>query len=465
MPFALPRRRFLSLAAAAAAGMGMAGAPRASAQPDSWQAIADDVRRETQWAWQSYVDRAFGHDQIKPVSGGYEDFFAPGHPVGLTIVEALDTLWLMELDAELEQGVEWVKSNLSFDIDAPFQVFETNIRMVGGLLSGYHCTGEPRLLELAVDLTNRLLPAFTSSPAGIPYRYVNLRTGAVSRPDTNLAELGTYITEFGTLSAWTGDRRYFDAAKRALQVTFDRRSPLDLLPYSWLATTGTWLNTTATVGPPADSYYEYLWDGWSLFGDEDLRVWYETLVSAILDHQSEVVDGRLWFAQVDALTGIPLSREQSELASYFAGLLAEGGDIPNGRSYHDSWNAVQDRYGVLPEAINYSTLAPVRKGNLLRPEFADAALNLWLATGDDLYRHRAQRHYELMKATSKVQYGYTVLDDVTTNPVVRGDSCPGYWWSEQLKYYWLMFGQARRFNYDDHYLSTEGNLLKGAVRQ
>jgi mannosyl-oligosaccharide alpha-1,2-mannosidase len=357
-----------------------------------------------------------------------------------------------------------VKTNLSFDIDAPFQVFETNIRMVGGLLSGYHCTGEPRLLELAVDLTDRLLPAFTKSPTGIPYRYVNLRTGAVSRPDTNLAETGTYITEFGTLSAWTGDRRYVDAAKRALQVTYDRRSPLDLLPYAVHAETGLWLNTTATVGPPADSYYEYLWDGWSLLGDQDLKVWYETLVSAILTHQSEVVDGRLWFAQVDALTGLRLSRRQSELASFFAGLLAEGGDIPNGRSYHDSWNAVQDRYGVLPEEIDYSTLAAASVGNQLRPEFADAALNLWLATGDDLYRERAGRHYELMKSTSKVPYGYTILTDVTTNPVVQGDFCPGYWWSEQLKYYWLMFGQARRFNYDDHYLSTEGNLLKGAVR-
>ena len=69
-----------------------------------------------------------------------------------------------------------------------------------------------------------------------------------------------------------------------------------------------------------------------------------------------------------------------------------------------------------------------------------------------------------MKRTSKVRYGYTILTDVTTNPPVRGDFCPGYWWSEQLKYYYLIFGDARRFDYRDHYLSTEGNLLKGAVR-
>ncbi len=466
MRTSLHRRRFLGLLGAAA-GLGAAGvtaAPGAAAAPRSWRHLAEDVRKETRWAWRSYVDKAFGRDQIKPVSGGFEEFFVPGHPVGLTVLEALDTLWLMELDAEVEQGLGWVAANLRFDIDAPFQVFETNIRMLGGLLSAYHCTGEARLLELAADLGARLLPAFTRSPSGVPYRYVNLLTGAVSGPETNLAETGTYVTEFGSLSAWTGDQRYVTAAKRAFQVTFDNRGPLDLLPYAVHAETGEWLNTTATVGPPADSYYEYLWDGWTLLGDPDLRSWFDTLVAAILTHQSEVSGGRLWFARVDAFTGEVVNRGQSELAAFFAGLLAEGGHVAQGRRYHDSWNAVHDRYGVLPEGIDYPTLAATGKGNQLRPEFADSAFSLWLATRDELYRRRARTHYEQMKRTSKVRHGYTILSDVTTNPVVRGDFCPGYWWSEQLKYYWLIFGDARRFDYRDHYLSTEGNLLKGARR-
>jgi mannosyl-oligosaccharide alpha-1,2-mannosidase len=465
MRTSLHRRRFLGLLGATAGlgALGVSTAPGAAAAP-AWRSLADDVRRQTRWAWRSYVDRAFGHDQIKPVSGGFEEFFVDGHPMGLTVVEALDTLWLMELDAELEQGLDWVARNLSFEVDAPFQVFETNIRLLGGLLSGYQCTGEERLLELARDVGDRLLPAFTKSPSGVPYRFVNLATGAVSEPATNLAETGTYITEFGALSDWTGDPRYVSAAKRAFEVTFANRTPLDLLPYAVHAETGEWLNSTATVGPPADSYYEYLWDGWKLLGDADLRAWYDTLVPAILDHQSDVVGGHLWFAQVDAFTGEIVSREQSELASFFAGLLAEGGNVAEGRRYHDSWNVVQDRYGVLPEGIEYPSLSATSEGNQLRPEFADAAFNLWLVTHDELYRRRAREHYAQMKRTSKVRYGYTILDDVTTSPPVRGDFCPGYWWSEQLKYYWLLFGQAKRFDYRDHYLSTEGNLLKGALR-
>ncbi|GGM35657.1 hypothetical protein GCM10012275_03630 [Longimycelium tulufanense] len=484
----LPRRRLLGLlgavaGAAALARPAVAAPPSPTApppdgpgatpaeppearqmQPSSWPEAAADVRREVRWAWRQYVERAFGHDQIKPVSGGHEDFFARGKSVGLTIVEALDTFWLMGLDRELEQALEWIERNLRFDIDAPFQVFETNIRMVGGLLAGYHCTGRDRLLELAVDLGDRLLPAFTRSPTGIPYRFVNLTTGTVSAPQTNLAETGTYIAEFGMLSRWSGQQKYYDAAKRAFEVTFDKRTPLDLLPYEVHAETGEWRNRTATIGPPADSYYEYLWDGYVLFQDADLKNWYDVLTAAILRHQSEVVSGRLWFAQVDAFTGGIVDRGQSELASFYAGLLAESGRLTEAKQYHDSWNAVQERYGVLPEGIDYPTLAATSRGNQLRPEFVDSALFLWLATGDDVYRERSWTHYMQMKLTSKARYGYTILDDVTTTPKRQGDSCPGYWWSEQLKYYWLMFSGTSRFDYRDHYLSTEGNLFRGARR-
>ncbi len=462
--FGVSRRRLLTLLGASA-GLAVAGRP-AAADPSiqAWPDVAQDVRNEVRFAWRNYVARAFGHDQIKPVSGGFEEFFVAGRPMGLTIVEALDTLWLMELDAELEQGLAWVRANLNFNVNASFQVFETNIRMLGGLLSAYHCVGERRLLDLAVDLANRLLPAFTKSPTGIPYRFVNLRTAAVSSPDTNLAETGTYIAEFGFLSELTGDRRYYNAAKRAFQAAFDRRTSLNLLPFAIHAETGQFLNRTATIGPPADSFYEYLLDGWLLFRDADLKSWYDTLTAAIIRHQAETVGGRLWFAQVDAFTGAKTSRTQSELAAFYAGLLAQGGDVARGRAYHTSWNAVQDRYRVLPEGINYTTLAATSRGNALRPEFADSAFMLWLVTRDELYRNRTFTHYQNMKATSRVRFGYTVLTDVTTNPVQRGDFCPGYWWSEQLKYYWLIFADARRFDYANNYLSTEGNIFRGARR-
>nr|WP_246330806.1 glycoside hydrolase family 47 protein [Saccharopolyspora hordei] len=442
----------------------MAAAPGTASASRDWERVAESVRREYLWAWQHYVDRALGADHIKPVSGGREDFFVPGHSVGLSAVEAVDTLWLMGADDEVAQAVQWIEDNLSFDIDAPFQVFETNIRMVGGLAAAYHCTGRPRLLELAVDVADRLLPAFTESPTGLPYRYVNLATGEVSRPDTNIVEVGTYIAEFGVLSEWTGDRRYYDLAKRAMRVVYDKRTELGLLPHDIDAETGEWRNRQATVGPPGDSYYEYLWDGYALFGDEELRQWYDTLTDAILAHQAERHDGLLWFPQVDAFTGEVLSREQSVLAAFYAGLLGESGRVQEGRAYHDAFHAVQEEFGVIPNSVDYTTMTTSDPVNELRPEFADAALALWLATGDEVFRERAAVHYANMLRTSKAPYGFAGLGDVTAEPPTQLDSCPGYWWSEQMKYYWLLFSGTPRFDYRDNYLTTEANLLRGARR-
>ncbi|HWE06813.1 MAG TPA: glycoside hydrolase family 47 protein, partial [Rhizomicrobium sp.] len=222
------RRSLLHALTGAVAFAGLPAKARTSAhrgQDADWAKLAQDVRGEMAWAWRNYVELAFGHDQIKPVSGGMEEFFLPGGPrLGLSIVEALDTLYLMGLDAELEAGVRWIEKNLHFDIDGEVQVFETNIRMVGGLLSGWLATRNRHLLDLAHDLADRLLPAFAKSPTGIPYRFVNLRTGAVRDATTFPAELGTYISEFGTLSRAVCDRRYYDVAKKAAKACFDRRS-------------------------------------------------------------------------------------------------------------------------------------------------------------------------------------------------------------------------------------------------
>ncbi|WP_344294969.1 glycoside hydrolase family 47 protein [Streptomyces synnematoformans] len=118
---------------------------------------------------------------MRPVSGTAREFFAEGHPVGLSVIEALDTLYVMELDDDLRESADWLERNLDFDIDADFHVFESIIRVVGGLLAGHLVTGRRSLLDLCVDVTDRLLPAFTKSPTGMPYTRANLRTVAAAQ--------------------------------------------------------------------------------------------------------------------------------------------------------------------------------------------------------------------------------------------------------------------------------------------
>ena len=461
MPQTLSRRRTLALMSGSAAAM---AAPfLARPQGEDWTALAADVRAEFKWAWDHYVDRAWGKDEINPVSGTAQSFFIEGHDLGLSLVEALDTLWLMELDAEFQAGVDWVKTSLDFDVDAFAQTFETNIRLVGGLLSAHLASGDPVLLAKAKDLADRLMKAFEASPHGLPYRYVNLRTGAVRDPETNLAEIGTYAAEFGVLGELTGDDRYYAAAKRAMKHALDRRSDLGLMAANIHAETGEFTSRNASIDVYADSFYEYLWDSWELFGDREMKGWAEECLGAMVRHQGRRYRGELWFPMVDYGTGEVTGTSQTVLGGYLAGLLGQAGSKAEGDDFLASYTAMQDRYTIIPESIDVTTGQPrgVRTG--LRPEFADACLNLWLGDRDDRYRALAATHWRNMKATSKAAYGYTALADITTRPMTQGDNCPGYWWSEQMKYYWLMFAQPQRVDLDRLVLSTEANLLRGFV--
>jgi mannosyl-oligosaccharide alpha-1,2-mannosidase len=450
-----------------AGGSALLAAARLEARPAShdWHALGDDVRREMRWAWRQYRDRAWGKDQIRPISGGFESFPLKDHHLGLTIVEALDTLWVMGLDAEFRDGVEWVKRNLDFDVDGEVSVFETSIRLVGGLLSAFHACGDPVLLAKARDCADRLLPSFAASPLGIPHRFINLRTGALRDHVTNPAETGTFIPEFGFLSRATGDDRYRKAAKRALVSMFERHSIIGLLADAMDCMTGEWKSRRATIGPPSDSYYEYLWDGWDLLGDRDCLRMYRACTEAILKHQPQVTGGRLWFVDVDFETGKRINWDQDELASFYGGLLAQGGSMPEGAAYTRSWAEVQKRWGVLPEEYDAATGKVISATNSLRPELADAAFNLWLLDRREEWRMIARDHYLAMKRWNKARYGYATLADVTANPKIQSDHCPGYWWTEQMKYYYLIFSDTPRFDYRRNYLSTEGNVLRGFRRR
>jgi mannosyl-oligosaccharide alpha-1,2-mannosidase len=239
----------------ASLGATLLSAPALAADAkEDWKALAADVRSEFQWAWRGYVAKAWGKDEINPVSGTSRSFFIEGHDLGLSLVEALDTLWIMGLDEEFQAGVDWVKTSLDFDVDGEAQVFETNIRLVGGLISAHLACGDPALLAKAKDLADRLMKAFEASPHGLPWRYVNLRTGAVRDPETNLAEIGTYITEFGVLGQLTGDSRYFDVAKRAMKHALDRRSNIGLMAANIDARTGAYISRSASIDVYADSF-------------------------------------------------------------------------------------------------------------------------------------------------------------------------------------------------------------------
>src|SRR6184192_4782021 len=276
------------------------GAHTVSAQSVNKPQLQREVRAEFLHAWNGYKKYCWGHDDLKPLTSTCHDWYA--EPLLMTPVDALDTMILMGFKDEANDTREYIVKNLSFNKDLYVQNFEVTIRLLGGLLSSYQLTGDKRLLNLAEDLGNRLLPVF-NSPTGLPYRYVNLKTGAVRGNVTNPAEAGTLLIEFGTLARLTHRQVFYDKAKRALVAIYNRRSSIGLVG-TWIdVETGAWTDTDSHISGAIDSYYEYLLKCAILFNDPDCRRMWSDSIAAInkyLDDQfhrggSRVYDRELWY--------------------------------------------------------------------------------------------------------------------------------------------------------------------------
>src|SRR2546425_3111406 len=356
-----------------------------SRQDEHAQQIAAGVRTEFLHAWNNYERYAWGHDALRPLSKTAHDWY--GQSLLMTPVDALDTLILMHLDAEAARARALIVSDLSFDRDIYVKNFEVTIRLLGGLLSSYQLTGDKRLLNLAEDLGNRLLPVF-ESPTGLPYRYVNLKTGKVHGNVTNPAEAGTLLIEFGTLSKLTHKPIFYDKAKRALVEIYIRRSPIGLVG-TWInVDTGKWTDPDSHISGAIDSYYEYLLKCWILFGDKDCKRMWDESIAAINKHLGDEIDryGRwldargmspeLWYGHADMNTGKRTAAIYGALDAFFPAVLALSDDLNRARRLQASSFRMWRLHDIEPEELDFSDMRVTSPGYPLRPEIVESTYYL-----------------------------------------------------------------------------------------
>ncbi len=434
-----------------AAGGGPVSAPASAARGD----LAGSVRQELLHAWRGYERYAWGHDELKPVSKTAKDWY--GDSLLMTPVDSLDTLILMGLRDEAEKAKALIVEKLSFDKDISVKNFEVTIRLMGGLLSGYQMTGEERLLRLAEDLGTRLLPVF-DSPTGMPYMYVNLRTGKTKGSRSNPAEIGTLVLEFGTLAKLTGRPAFFDKAKNALVQLYKRRSRLGLVGEEIDVETGEWITRNTHVGGGIDSYYEYLLKCSRLFGDRDCeRMWRESL-RALNDHLADETPAGLWYGQADMATGKRTASEYGALHAFLPAVLALGGDLRHARRLEDSCFKMWTQNGIEPEVLDYRTMKVVSAGYQLRPEIMESAYYLYHYTKDPRYLEMGRGFFEALVAHCRTDAGYTVLKSVLTRE--KGDLMPSYFLAETLKYLYLLFAPGSTLDFDRIVFNTEAHPLR-----
>ncbi|TCD69473.1 hypothetical protein EIP91_007599 [Steccherinum ochraceum] len=295
-----------------------------------WHSRAEEVKVAFLRAYKGYRRYAFPHDELKPVIMRGGDNL---NGWGLTMVDALDTMWIMGLQDEFQEALPFV-ANMTFALDeakfAPF--FETVIRYLGGLLSAYALSNETVLLDRADDLGTKLLPAFNTT-SGLPANGVNTVTGEMSfgwLPGTvMLSEVASCQMEYKYLAHLTGRSEYFEKVERAMNVI--RRTSVrgGMLPTQLHIVSGAALNHMFSVGAFADSAFEYMLKQWLLSSRVESKALnlYLRSVSAILENLLYLSPTRhlLYVTDAETTTDPPTpSRRFEHLSCFLPGLLALG---------------------------------------------------------------------------------------------------------------------------------------------
>lgn len=444
----------LSTLVATPTAFAQARAAREGATPDG-RLLASRVRAELLHAWRGYVRYAWGHDELRPLSKMPHDWYE--RPLYMTQVDALDTLILMGFKDEAARDREFIARNLSFDRDIYVQNFEITIRHLGGLLACYQLTGDRRLLRLAEDLGTRLLPVF-DSPTGIPYRFVNLKTGKVRGAETNPAEAGTLLVEFGTLAKLTRKDIFYDKAKRALVEVYKRRSPLGLVGSRINVETGEWTSNDSHITGGIDSYYEYLLKCWLLFQDEDCkRMWLEE-VAAVNKYLADDAGGELWYGHADMTTGRRTATSYGALDAFFPAVLALSGDLERARRLQASSFKMWTAEGIEPEQLNYRTMRVESPEYPLRPEIVESTYYLYHFTRDPRYMRMGERLLDDFVKHCRTDEAYAALSNVETKE--KADEMESFLFAETFKYFYLLFAPPRTLDFPNVIFNTEAHPIR-----
>jgi mannosyl-oligosaccharide alpha-1,2-mannosidase len=326
-------------------------------------------------SWNTYKEHAWLHDEVGPVSGQPKDPFGGW---GATLVDSLDTLWIMGLRDEFDGAVDAVYRNVTFETTtlSPISTFETSIRFLGGLLSAYDLSGDKRLLSKARDVGDMLYKAF-DTPERMPipkWDFNAAAQGAVqSSPGSLLlAEMGSYSLDFTRLSILTNDPKYYEIVARITDLLHETQMKTKV-PGLWPSKVGITAETLDagsdyTFGAESDSAYEYSAKMIALLGGQAPQ--YEEMYSRSIDAAARLMfykplmpgsEDVLVSGTVRSFAGSEprLETTAQHLSCFAGGMLALGGRLTSNEShvelarqltYGCIWLYKAVPLGVMPEA-------------------------------------------------------------------------------------------------------------------
>ncbi|KKZ61725.1 hypothetical protein EMCG_03754 [[Emmonsia] crescens] len=474
-----------------------------------------EVKRVFQRGWKSYKQMAWLNDELSPMAGTPKNTFGGW---GATLVDSLDTLWIMGLKDEFEEAVA-AAASIDFSPEKASQetinIFETTIRYLGGFLSAYDLTEckDRRLLDKAVELGDMIYASFDTKNRMPVTRWSPLKAmkGKKQYPAQKgiIAEVASSSMEFTRLSQLTGDMRWFDAMQRITNVLDEQQNKTNL-PGLWpvgcspLSADFTY-GSTFTLGAMADSAYEYLPKMYALLGGTEAASQYGRLYSHAMDTAMEhlffrpmvpdnadiLISGET-HAQSPSSTS--LNPEGQHLTCYLGGTLALGGrllsnetHIEVGRKLTDGciWTYRNTPTGLMPEVFQMQACKSsssckfdeeqwvsdhgpkhpgftwVKDANYkLRPEAIESVFYLYRITGDSKLQDVAWEMFQAVEKHTRTDLANAALRDVMDPERGRVDSMESFWFGETLKYFYLIFSDPGLISLDEFVFNTEAHPFR-----
>ena len=264
--------------------------------------------------------------------------------------------------------------------------------------------------RVRADAPDRLgFDGFLVTPTGMPYRFVHLQTGHIRDSINNPAEIGTLMMEFGKLSRLTGDNRYYELAKKAIMEVYKRRSRIGLVGEQIDVTTGKWVSTQSHISGYIDSYYEYLFKSWKLFGDKDFLDAFQTHNKAIRKYLLDRTPNGCFMRHTDMNTGKGSATLYGALDAFYAGLCAYAGDIKTAEFIQQANYYMWTHFNIEPEEFDYKKDSITSAYYVLRPENLESCFYLYRLTKKDKYCWQAQRMVNDILTHCKNETGFASL--------------------------------------------------------
>uniref|UniRef100_A0A674DKR2 alpha-1,2-Mannosidase n=1 Tax=Salmo trutta TaxID=8032 RepID=A0A674DKR2_SALTR len=439
----------------------------------------EKVKEMMKFAWDNYKSFAWGKNELRPLTrnGHIGNMF--GGLRGASIVDSLDTLYIMGLMDEYNDAKEWVETSLDLNSNGEASLFEVNIRYVGGLLSAYYLTGEEMFKRKVMVLGEKLLPAF-NTPTGIPRGVINLGSGTswswgwASAGSSILAEFGTLHLEFVHLSELSNNGIYTEKVMNIRKLLNKIEKPHGLYPNFLSPVSGNWVQHHVSIGGLGDSFYEYLIKSYLMSDktDEEAKTMYYSALEAIEANLVQKSPGGLTY-MAEWRGGI-LDHKMGHLACFSGGMVVIGADdgAPEKRQHyldlaaeitHTCHESYTTKLG--PEAFRFDGGVEATATRLsdryyiLRPEVIESYMYMWRLTHDPKYREWGWEAVEALEQHCRVEAGFSGIRDVYAQTVSHDNMQQSFFLSETLKYLYLLFSDDDLLPLEDWVFNTEAHPL------